>query len=690
MLFHIIETEGRGWDRFVSFLLWAYREVPHDTTGVSPFQMLYGRSPTGPLTVLKQSWTGDIPIPATLREAPAEYLHKLRMQTERAAEEASLTAPARQNAYATQHNKRASPKLFEVSEQVFVFDSACPGKMYSKWIGPCCIRGKFRDHSYYVDMPDGKRKLVHANKLRPYKCRVQGIGVAFQEDDDFGDIECTPRKVRGCQEAQLPYDQTAHLERDAHIVRTVFDRHRQLFSPNTGIAKVGVHRVALDPGYVPKRAYPYRIPETLRGEVERQTDELLETGLIYECESPFAHPVVCVAKKDGSVRLCVDYRQLNSVTTTDAFPMQFPDDLIMRVGRSNFVTLIDLRKGYWQVPLASESQLATASVTHQGQFAWRVMPFGLKNAAATFQRIMNSVLRGHERYVCAYFDDIAVFSVTVDEHAVHLEEVFTALEQVGLSANVEKCQVAKPEIRYLGHVVGSGKHAPYPTKLAAIEGLLVPTTKRELRSALGLCGYYRDYIAIYAEIAKPLTELTGKRVPNRLPWADAADRAFAALKKALRDAVALYTPDPLKPYWLYTDASAIAVGACLAQLGEGGEENPDAFASHRFTPSQMRWSTIEREAFGVIWSLKKFDVWLFGASVTVVSDHNPLTYLTLSVPHGAKITRWALALQRHDVKVVHRKGARHGNADALSSIANECWEPCDTAGARSELGGRTS
>ncbi|KAM7304830.1 uncharacterized protein ISCGN_014730 [Ixodes scapularis] len=253
--------------------------------------------------------------------------------------------------------------------------------------------------------------------------------------------------------------------------------------------------------------------------------------------------------------------------------------------------------------------------------------------------------------------------------------------EFGLSANVEKCQVAKPDIRYLGHAAGSGKHASDPAKLAAIEGLLVPTTKQALRSALGL--------ANYAEIAKPLTELTSKRVPNRLPWTYAADRAFVALRRVLCDAVALYTPDSERPYWLYTDASAIAVGACLAQLGEGGEENPVTFASYRFTPTQMRWS-IEREAFGVIWSLKKFDVWLFGASVTVVSDHNPLTYLTLSVPHGAKITRWALALQRYDVKVVHRKGARFKNSDSLSRIPNECWEPCDTAGTRSELGGRTS
>ncbi|XP_077541120.1 uncharacterized protein LOC144153344 [Haemaphysalis longicornis] len=179
--------------------------------------------------------------------------------------------------------------------------------------------------------------------------------------------------------------------------------------------------------------------------------------------------------------------------------------------------------------------------------------------------------------------------------------------------------------------------------LAAIRGLVQPKTKRELRSLLGLCGYYPEYVNNYAEVAEPLTSLTKRGVPNPIPWSSEAERAFEQLKESLCSAAALNTPDPHQPYWLFTDASEVGAGACLAQMGKEGREKPIAFASHRFTPTQTRWSTIEREAFAIIWALKKFDYWVFGAGVNVVSDHNPLSYLTTCTPHGAKLSRWALA-----------------------------------------------
>lgn len=676
MLYHVIEREGRNWDQFVPFLLWGYREVPHDTTGVAPFEMLYGRQPTGPLGILRKAWTGETAVPGELGASPAAYMEELRGRLRRAAEVAELIGAKSQNAYAAQFNKRAKAKKFEVGELVLVFDDQRPGKMFPKWEGPGSIAERHREHSYFVQMPAGNRKLVHASKLRPYHSRVMSVGVMFEEDGAFGEVECAPRPAATHVAEVFPsQDMVTHLgERERKLICGVFKRHGGRFGGRPTVASVRPHEIVLQDGFVRRSPHPYRVPKSLQPEVGRQVDELLDLGLIFPCESPYAHPLVCVPKKDGSVRLCVDFRALNAGTVADAYPMALQQELIMSVGKAKYITLLDLRRGYWQVPLEPSSRLLTAFACHRGQFAWTVMPFGLKNAAQTFQRAMNELLRPHSEYCCAYLDDIAVFSETLEEHVEHLGRVFETLERVNLSVKMDKCQVARPSIRYLGHVVGSGRHAPDPEKLAAIEGLKAPKTKTELRSVLGLCGYYRSYVKDYAEVARPLTELTGRRIPNRIPWSAEADGAFRRLKTALCEAAALSTPDPGKPYWLFTDASAVAAGACLSQRAEDGTETPIAFASHKFSPTQTRWSTIEREAFAVIWGLGKFDFWLFGAQITVVSDHNPLAFLTQSTLPGAKLTRWALALQRYHVVVQHRKGVEHGNADALSRVPNECWE----------------
>ncbi|XP_055932981.1 uncharacterized protein LOC129963003 [Argiope bruennichi] len=674
MLSKNIQENGKDWDIHLPYLLFAYREVPHSTTGLSPFQMVYGRLPRGPLSLMKDFWTGKRRIPVGVSRSIESYLENLQENLGKAHGIAMENAEKTQAEYARRYNLRAREKTFQVGEKVLILDSASSHKLLKKWIGPVSIVAFTRPHSVLVKMEDGTNKEIHVNKIRPYIARLEQVGVIYDQDNEFGEIFPAPTNCN--QKSKISRDirtqiynqgKELSLQQKAELI-DILSKYTDSFSKFPGKAKVPGHNIKVTDDCVPKRLAPYRVPIVLQGEVERQVQELLEAGLIEHSESDWAHPVVCVAKKNGSIRLCVDYRQLNKYTIADAYPMKLVTELLYEIGKASFISILDLTKGYWQIPMKPEAKHYTAFITHSGLYQWNVMPFGMKNAGSTFQRSMDKILSKHREYCRAYIDDVAIFSKSWEEHKKHIMEVFCTLQESNLTINLEKCEFGKKEVKFLGHIVGSGRHSPDPEKIDAIKKLLRPTNKKEVRSLLGLANYYRDYIPNFSSLVLPLTNLTKKNVPNKIPWAKEQEQAFQILKEELVKMPSLYTPQLDKPFQLYTDASATAVGACLAQIGDDGKEKPIAFFSKKLTATQTRWATIEREAYAVLEALKKYDTWIFGARVQVISDHNPLTYLTQQTPHSAKLTRWSLALQRYDVTISYRKGSKHCNADSLSRL----------------------
>ncbi|GBN65464.1 Retrovirus-related Pol polyprotein from transposon 297 [Araneus ventricosus] len=577
MLGKNVQDHGNDWDIHLPCLLFAYREVPHSTTGLSPYQMVYGRLPRGPLALI--DFKGKRNIPLGVSRSTEKYLENLRQNLERAHEIATGNAEKKQPEYTRR-------------------------------------------------MEDSASKEVHANKIRPYIARVQQVGLVFEQDEDFGDLHYAPAdSIRKSQidiwEHIRKMEGVLSFQRRA-VLSDVLGRCSDVFSSKPGHAKVEGHSVRVTPDCCPKRLKPYRVPIALQDEVDRQIKELLELDLIEPSDSDWAHPVVCVAKKNGSVRLCIDFRLLNGFTIPDAYPMKISRDLLYEAGKANFISALDLTKGYWQIPMKEEARHFTAFLTHSGHFQWKVLPF---------------------------------------------DSFFRSLREVGLAVNLEKCAFGQKRVKFLCHIVGSGQHSPDPEKAEVLRNLSRPSTKKELRSFLGLASYYRDYIPNFSEIVLPLTDLTKRKVPNVLPWSVEAGEAFVKTKDELIIMPTLHTPDIGCPFWLYTDASATAIGACLAQHNDVGKELPIAFFTKKLTPTQMKWSTIEREAFCVLGALKKFDTCVFGGKIQVVSDHNPLTYLTNSAPHGAKLSKWALALQRYNLTISYRRGIQHGNADVLSRLA---------------------
>ena len=271
------------------------------------------------------------------------------------------------------------------------------------------------------------------------------------------------------------------------------------------------------------------------------------------------------------------------------------------------------------------------------------MPFGLRTAGNTFVRCIQIIIQPIRDFCYSFIDDMSVCSDSWDQHLDHLKRYLTVIREAGLVLHMKKTSFAMSEVKFVGHIIGSGKHRPDPDKLSAVAGMSKPETKRDVRRIIGFFSYFRSYLPHFAHTSKVLTDLTQKEKPTKVVWTEVEEKAFQELKRQLCEEctrIQLYTVDYGKPFGLLVDASGFAVESCHIQWDEEGKERPIAFASAKLAGAQLAWSTIEREAYGVIWALNKFRTWIFGAETTVFCDHNPLTYLTLNSPKSAKLTRY--------------------------------------------------
>ncbi|GFT19493.1 retrovirus-related Pol polyprotein from transposon 297 [Trichonephila clavipes] len=266
--------------------------------------------------------------------------------------------------------------------------------------------------------------------------------------------------------------------------------------------------------------------------------------------------------------------------------MQNARVLLFEIAQARFISVLDLTKGYWQIPVKDEAKPLTAFVTHSGHYQWKIMPFGMcEKCWDTSQKSMDNALLLHRKYCCSCIDDVAICSTTWDEHLDHIAKVFKSLQEVGLKVNLKNCAFGRKSVKFLGHIVGPGKHSLDPEKVEAIRKLSRPTTKSEVRSFLGLTSYYRDYIPNFSQLVLPLTSLTKKNILKDIPWESSAEDSFVRLKEELAKMLSLHTPDLSRPFLLFTDASATAIGACLAQHNDHMEEMPIAFFSKKLTLS---------------------------------------------------------------------------------------------------------
>nr|XP_051201983.1 uncharacterized protein LOC127315544 [Lolium perenne] len=449
---------------------------------------------------------------------------------------------------------------------------------------------------------------------------------------------------------------------EAHpLLADLLQQHGDLFDEPQGLppSRPCDHRIHLLPNTAPVAVRPYRYPQLQKDELERQVAVMLAQGIIRISTSPFCAPVLLVRKTDGTWRFCIDFRALNTVTSKDKFPTPVVDELLDELHGTRFFTKLDLRSGYHQVRMHPDDIAKTAFRTHHGHYEFLVMPFGLSNAPATFQALMNDVLSPYlHRFVLVFFDDILIYSASWAEHLQHVAIIFDELRAHRLHLKRSKCSFGTTSVAYLGHVISADGVAMDADKVAAVAAWPTPQSPRALRGFLGLAGYYRRYIQDFGLIAAPLTRLLRR---DAFSWDEEAATAFAALQRALTTGPVLQMPDFDEPFVVDCDASGIGFGAVLHQ-GEG----PLAFFSRPFAARHHKLAAYERELIGLVQAVRHWRAYLWGRTFRVRTDHYSLKFLLDQRLSTVPQHQWISKLFGFDFTVEYRPGRLNTVADALS------------------------
>lgn len=444
---------------------------------------------------------------------------------------------------------------------------------------------------------------------------------------------------------------------------TLTRKYFSLMGNKLGRTSLVEHKIIVDSPPIKSRYYP--VSPAIQERINKELEFMLENDIVEPSESSWSSPILLVPKPNNQWRFCVDYRKLNRLTKKDAYPLPYVSAILDKLRNAQYLSSLDIKSAYWQVPVSKESREYTAfTIPNRGLFQFKVLPFGLSNSPATWQRLIDKVIGSDlEKYCLVYLDDIIVVTESFESHLKILEEVFKRLLTAGLTLSKEKCQFCRESLKYLGYVVDrQGLHVD-PEKVSAILNLPTPRNVKQVRQVIGTISWYRKFVPNFSKVIAPLCSLLRKNTP--FLWTSNCDRAFREIKQCLVSAPILSCPDFSKPFSVQTDASGHGIGAVLSQQHEDGE-HVICYISRSLSRCEKNYSTTELECLAVLWAVEKLKCYLEGYRFFVISDHASLKWLdNLKDPTG-RLARWAVRLQQFDYEVIHRKGKDHIVPDLLS------------------------
>ncbi|GFV67513.1 retrovirus-related Pol polyprotein from transposon 297 [Trichonephila clavipes] len=643
---------GSKWDKHLTSILLALRTVSHESTGYTPSELVYGKNLRTPETLVMEHWME----PEEEGDLVTEYMFKLINRLKRCQEVAINKMEEMQVKRKTWYDKNAVKREFKDGDLVLVLATSRANKLAVQWIGPGTVLNKISETNYLVEIP-GRREtsqIYHINMLKPYYKRPEHVNVIIN-DETKNSLADQELEIPYLENNSLVYDfedviQASELNKHLHDkqmdrLRELLSKYSKCFSNNPGLTNLVEHEIRLVSDQ-PVRTKPYRMSHRENEILKNEINRMLKLGIIEVGESDYMSPMILVEVAGKEPRPCIDYRKLNGILRTEYFPLPNIAERVEKVSAAKFITVFDLSKGYWQIPLSKTAQRYAAFCTSFGTYRPLRMSFGLKNAPYFFSKLMAELLNGLEDFVVPYLDDIAIFSDTWESHIKHMETVLQRIKRAKLTIKPSKCKFAQQNVKFLGHIVGQGFRTPSEIKVQAVLEFPTPRTKTQIRAFLGIAGYYQKYINLFSVIAAPLTDaLKGRAKKGEIKWTTECENAFRELKGKLIDKPVLYAPNFEREFIVQMDASNAGMGAVLTQLTEQGEEHPILYLSKKFSEVEKRYCTTEKECASIVFAIKSDEAhfWLNGyvkkQNCRIWSEANPQVYVETPL-HPEKLTVW--------------------------------------------------
>ena len=707
------EEHQKDWNLGIPMLLFAIRETVQDSLGFSPFELIYGHEVRGPLKLMKENMLSEEKKSTNL----LDYVSEIKERLTEIQKSAKANLINSQSKMKKQFDRNTKERTFQQGEKVLLLLPISGDPMKARYQGPYMIQKKISEVNYVIETPDRRKKqrMCHINMLKKYHDRDE------ESTTESNPSDAVPESLVSASQTNLPalgdikenstgtsitmiasgesaaatsltnlaspgdaeeevnlimprMNNSKILENlDSHFqhvdseqkekIKEIIKEHKGIFSDHPQITTWAEHDVELSEER-PIKQSPYRMNPEKREIMKKEVKYLKDHNIIENSNSNWSSPCILVPKPDKTHRFCTDYRKVNELTIADNYPLPNIETCIEQVGDSKIISKFDLLKGYYQVPLTERAKRISAFVTEEGLFQYKVMPFGMKNAASTFQRLANKVIENLDN--CAvYIDDIIVYSNDWPDHLEQIRKLFQRIGEADLTINLSKSEIGKQSLNYLGFEIGHGKIKPIMAKVQAVVNFPVPNSRKELRRFLGMAGYYRKFCKNYADVVHPLTSLTSPKI--KYTWSNECQVAFEQVKTMLASPPILSVPTFEKPFKLYVDASGLGLGALLAQDDEEGNEHPLSYYSKKFNHYERKYSTIEKEGLALVQSLRHFAYFLKGRRATFVyTDHNPLVFINRMKNDNQRLLRWSLLLQEYNIIIQHVPGRDNIIADRLS------------------------